>query len=501
NGLELTGTFTNLISSTTFTVTNAGAGTFASNLIVQGTTGLTFNTGAGGDITFANGEKIDNDTNGTVAITGDLDVSSHIALGNGGTVSTGYLIFADGNDFTSCGFSNCIGINSTPEDNLGLGFFGNGRMIAFFGRSDTAAAAITLENSVAFYAENPVKGAGSTITNAIGYYVSPQTSGTNNYGICFDCDGTFGTNTVGSGIQWGTDSPAQLFRSGANTLSVGATTGLTSTGALTITGGSTLTLNSTTASTLTIDSGTTGQIDIGVNNNSKTINIGTGTAVNTINIGTGGATSAETLTIGSTDTDTSLVLNAGGGSTAINFPVFDVDTAGMVLATNTTASTTATTEAVNRSSVTTVTLASGGSSFANNDVIRTIRSSVYYFARIVSGGGTNSWTVTPAVSYDSSSTVTKWTAQNIGATQASRSSDKRYFQGFFLGGVVTGSASTTYSDLNISFLDASTFNFTDDSGNTLMSLADAGTTGNLTVSGTLTATGGLSGTLAFSSIT
>ena len=37
--------------------------------MVQGTTGLTFNTGAGGDITFALGEKIDNDADGVLAIT------------------------------------------------------------------------------------------------------------------------------------------------------------------------------------------------------------------------------------------------------------------------------------------------------------------------------------------------------------------------------------------------------------------------------------------------
>lgn len=39
-----------------------------------------------------------------------------------------------------------------------------------------------------------------------GIYLAPQTGADNNYGICFDCDGTFGTTTVASGISWGTDS-------------------------------------------------------------------------------------------------------------------------------------------------------------------------------------------------------------------------------------------------------------------------------------------------------
>ena len=51
------------------------------DLVIQGTTGLTFNTGAGGDITFANGEKIDNDTNGTIAVTGDFDASGTLKAG------------------------------------------------------------------------------------------------------------------------------------------------------------------------------------------------------------------------------------------------------------------------------------------------------------------------------------------------------------------------------------------------------------------------------------
>lgn len=57
-----------VIDSGTSVITLSDATTVSSNLTVAGTTGLTF-TGVGGDITFTNGEKIDNDSDGTVAIT------------------------------------------------------------------------------------------------------------------------------------------------------------------------------------------------------------------------------------------------------------------------------------------------------------------------------------------------------------------------------------------------------------------------------------------------
>jgi len=89
-------------------IDGSGNVTLAGNLVVQGTTGLTFNTGAGGQITFANGETIDNDTDGTVAITspttslsGDLavnggDITSTATTFNFDIGNTGTLNFGDG---------------------------------------------------------------------------------------------------------------------------------------------------------------------------------------------------------------------------------------------------------------------------------------------------------------------------------------------------------------------------------------------------------------------
>ncbi len=67
----------------------AGAITAAGNLTVSGTTGLTL-SGVGGDITFANGEKIDNDTDGTVTITAPTTaVSGDLSVGGGDITTAG----------------------------------------------------------------------------------------------------------------------------------------------------------------------------------------------------------------------------------------------------------------------------------------------------------------------------------------------------------------------------------------------------------------------------
>ncbi len=59
-----------------------------------------------------------------------------------------------------------------------------------------------------------------------------------------------------------------------------------------------LTINSKAAGALTLDSGTTGLVNLGTGNNAKTINLGTGTAGNILNIGTNN-TISDTITIGS----------------------------------------------------------------------------------------------------------------------------------------------------------------------------------------------------------
>jgi hypothetical protein len=75
-------------------------------------------------------------------------------------------------------------------------------------------------------------------------------------------------------------------------------TGAIETNATTFTADAALAIKSTTGSAITLDSGTTGIVNVGTSNNAKTINIGTGTDVNTINIGTEN-TAIDVIAIGS----------------------------------------------------------------------------------------------------------------------------------------------------------------------------------------------------------
>jgi len=110
-GIAITGTVTNAMDAGNFPIINIGAAntdfntsgglTLAENLVVQGTTGLTFNTGVGGDITFALGEKIDNDSDGTIAITATT------------TALSGNLKVTGGNILDSAGTANII-FSATP---------------------------------------------------------------------------------------------------------------------------------------------------------------------------------------------------------------------------------------------------------------------------------------------------------------------------------------------------------------------------------------------------
>ena len=97
----------------------------------------------------------------------------------------------------------------------------------------------------------------------------------------------------------------------------------------TITGATTLSLLATTTSALTLDSGTTGAINIGTNANAKTITIGNSTGATSIvlnsgtgaiNIGTNAI--ARTITIGNTTGASALTLEAGTGALNIGTGAF-----------------------------------------------------------------------------------------------------------------------------------------------------------------------------------
>jgi hypothetical protein len=131
--------------------------------------------------------------------------------------------------------------------------------------------------------------------------------------------------------------------------------------------------------------------------------------------------------------------------------VFTVGDGGNLLANNAATGTTGTTEAVARTNVTTVTTTAIVAGFANNDIIFINNAGQDYYTRIVSGAGTVSLVVSPAVSYDASVTITEYQRiTNIGATSTDYTTQtNRFFQGYFLGGVVTGAGSTTLSDTSL----------------------------------------------------
>ena len=208
------------------------------NFVIGGTTGLTF-TGASGDITFTNGEKVENDTDGFIKFIGNT------AAGNGTLLfSAGQSIFqAIGNVNNSSAtcpialFGGCVGIYSQPIVNInsptGIAFGISGTVKV----DDSTGGAITLQDGVALEAADLIKGTADVITNAYGVHIDNITAGgTKNIGLCFDClDGTFSSTTVSAGIQWGTDANSvNLYRNGSLNLTSNATTLSFASAALTV---------------------------------------------------------------------------------------------------------------------------------------------------------------------------------------------------------------------------------------------------------------------------
>lgn len=147
------------------------------------------------------------------------------------------------------------------------------------GSSYTGAGAVTLSSAAG--ANNLTIDSGSTGSVLIGTGVAAKTITIGNA-----TDDTFSLNSSGLNV---TSGGALTGVASIDTIAASAT-GLTFAGAGTIT--------STTSSALTLDSGTTGTVNLATGNNAKTLNIATGTAGNTVNIGTDNTTS-DTINIGS----------------------------------------------------------------------------------------------------------------------------------------------------------------------------------------------------------
>jgi len=208
-------------------------------LSIDGTSGTAIsvtNTGITTDISLQNGETIDNNTDGTISLgtTTTLTASGALTISTGSngvlTLSpngTGNVVISG----TTTGINSALDVTKTTSS-CGFGCFGvlarplftttesianavGGQIRTNTGAALTTASALlaggpnitagTITTANGLYVQS--QGSAST-TTAIGIYLEPMTGSTNNYGICFDCDGTFGTQTVASGIRWGTDGTA-----------------------------------------------------------------------------------------------------------------------------------------------------------------------------------------------------------------------------------------------------------------------------------------------------
>jgi hypothetical protein len=164
------------------------------------------------------------------------------------------------------------------------------------------------------------------------------------------------------------------------------------------------------------------------------------------------------ISVNQTGAGTLLDLKAGGTSKFSVDAVGNTNTSGTLTISGLTSlqggaigngvatSTTATASAVPGVNTTTITT-SVAHSFAINDVLYVQNAGQSYYTRVTAVPTSTSVTVSPQISYDASASITKYTIQNIGATPTDYTTlSKRFFQGYFLGGVVVGAGSTTLSD-------------------------------------------------------
>lgn len=409
----------NTDSATAFQVQNA-LGT--AQVTVDTTTG---NLTAVGDLA-ANGGDLTSS-----ATTFNLLNSAVTTLNVGGVVGSGGINLAGGSSSTGCtidgsnGNLTCSGAISTTATTGTQGWWNRSGTTL---QPSNAGDAITTTGTISTTGSGTITSAG-LLTGSAGL-------------------------TVGGGA-------VNLNTSGANATNVG--TG-TSTGAVAI-GNS-----SNAANTLTIEAGTGATaIQIGNGATAHGVQIATGAAAQTVSIGSTDTTSATTLSAGtgylnliaSGGSNTGIIAKANTNSTAAfqvqnasNVSLLTVDTsntdikvAANVYATGSATANTGTTSGTG-TNTTTLTLTGAVAAFADNDVIFIDNAGQDYYTRIVSGGGTATLTVSPAITFENTRTVTEYTVQNIGsATNAPpASNNERFFQGYFLGGVVTGAGSTTLSD-------------------------------------------------------
>ena len=274
-----------------------------------------------------------------VQMSAAVDYSFSNGLTTAGTVVSLGTLTADWNQTGNYNITTAGDINLNGGDLITSGssatlFNTNATTLSIGG----AATAINLGASGAV-----VAGAGALTLNSgatAALTIDSGTTGALNLGTGNNAKTiNLGTGTAGNTINIGTNNTTadtiaigsaldslSLTSTGLNVTTGGALTGVASIdtiahSATAITFAGTGSLQSTGSNALTIDSGTTGALNLGTGNNAKTINLGTGTAGNTINIGTNNTT-ADTIAIGSaldslSLTSTGLNVTTGGALTGV----------------------------------------------------------------------------------------------------------------------------------------------------------------------------------------
>ncbi|NTW89455.1 MAG: hypothetical protein HGB37_00895 [Candidatus Moranbacteria bacterium] len=262
-------------------------------------------------------------SNGYVLSSTTEGVMSWIAAGSGSTTLQTAYNTTSGNTITTTTGRNVI---------FTLAELATATSFTIENQDTGGAAAEKITNSIASGTltnglQFEQTGAG-TVTNAISIL---RTAGTITKGI--DISGTVGTgisigSSVTTGIAFaGTTNTIDMNNASNSTLSItNSGTGVASVSVEaggSYTGAGAVTLSSAAATGLTIDSGTTGNLDIGTGANAKTVTIGNATGATAVNISSG--TAGIKLQAAGTGTTGTVQIGEGGltGSTTPDLLAFD----------------------------------------------------------------------------------------------------------------------------------------------------------------------------------
>lgn len=272
------------------TTVNVGSGATNLNLGASAT-GVNIGTTAAGTVAVGNGSATTSITGGnwSIASSGLVTTANDAAI-NGGDITSSAATF----NFLDAGTPGVTALNIASTGttiNMGDGagskiidiggVTNNGTDTISIGTNATSADVIAIGNSHASTAVGITSGTAWSIGGA---------------GLIT----TASDIAVNGGDMTTTASVFNLINTNATTLNIGGaatTIGLGAAGAK-IAGAGALTLNSADGTSLSVDSGTTGTLNLGIASFAKTINLGTGTAGDIINIGTNNTT-LDTIAIGS----------------------------------------------------------------------------------------------------------------------------------------------------------------------------------------------------------